>query len=267
LRSTLLDRDNAATIAGSERSPTTADLSAQLRGAWTPDTLYFAAAITDDVLVGHNSTQIWGDDVIELAIRVPQTGRTHQFTLALDGRTTDNGNPIASLTFLTRTIAGGWALEVAIPATALGLSAFAANQQYPFTFGLWDDDLFTYPGQTHMIWRGTSTNVYQPEWGALSLSSTVYDFPQAATQTPTPTSTASPTPTRTPTATPTVTSTATPSPTPTRTATATATPSVTPTATATATDTPTSTATASRTPTAAHTSTSLPKLYLPLVLR
>ena len=60
--------------------------------------LYFAAAIKDDVLVGNNSTQIWGDDVIELAIRVPADSQTHQFTLAVDGRKTDNGNPITSLT-------------------------------------------------------------------------------------------------------------------------------------------------------------------------
>ena len=86
-----------------------------------------------------------------------------------------------------------------------------------------------------MIWRGTSTNTYQPAWGTLGLSSTVYDFPQPATQTPTATPTASATPSRTPTATSTITPTATaiPSPTPTRTATETATPSATPTASAT----------------------------------
>ena len=172
----------------------------------------------------------------------------------MDGRTTDNGNPITSLTYVTRTVPGGWTLEVAIPATALGLSALAANQSYPFTFGLWDDDLRTYPGQTHMIWRGTSTNTYQPEWGTLSLSSTVYDFPQAATQTPTATATASLTPTRTPTATLTPTATATPTqtatatPTATPTVTSTATPSPTPTSTATETATPSATPTASATP-------------------
>ena len=49
--------------------------------AWAPEALYFAANITDDVLVGNNSPQIWGDDVIELAIHIPQTNQTHQFTL------------------------------------------------------------------------------------------------------------------------------------------------------------------------------------------
>ena len=44
-----------------------------------------------------------------------------------------------------------------------------------------------------MIWRGTSTNTYQPAWGSLKLSSTAYDFPQQGTATPTATPTASPT--------------------------------------------------------------------------
>ncbi len=124
-------------------------------------------------------------------------------------------------------MAGGWAFEVAVPAAALGVTMLAADQQYPFTFGLWDDDLFTYPGETHMVWQGTSTNTYQPAWGTLSLSSTVYDFPLPPTSTPTATPTATPTPTLTPTSTSTSTSTATPAPT--RTATSTATPTATPT--------------------------------------
>ena len=116
-------------------------------------------------MVGNDSTQIWGDDVLELGIRVGST--THQFILAVDGRKTDNGNPIASLLVVTRTVPGGWTLEVAVPATALGLTQLKTDQQYPFTFALWDDDLFTYPGQTHMIWRGTDTYTYGPDWGAL----------------------------------------------------------------------------------------------------
>ena len=246
LNPTLLDRDTAGSITG--QIPMAADLATGLRTAWAPEALYFAANIADDVLVGNDSSQIWGDDVIELAIHVPQNNQTHQFTLCVDGRKTDNGNPISSLLVVTRTVPGGWTLEVAIPATALGLTALAANQQYPFTFGLWDDDQRTYPGQTHMIWRGTSTDAYQAAWGALSLSNAVYNFPSATTQTPTATATSSRTPTATlspgasPTATPTQTATATAtvtpsrSPTPTSTATeiATATPSQTPVATPTA---------------------------------
>jgi hypothetical protein len=261
LAQTSLNKDTASAIAG--QTPAYADLSVGLRTAWAPDRLYFAAGITDDVLVGDDSPQIWGDDVLELGIRAGST--THQFTLALDGRTTDNGNPITSLIVATRTVPEGWTLEVAVPAAALGLVNLTANQQFPFTFGLWDDDMRAYPGQTHMIWRGTATNAYQPEWGMLKLSSTVYDFPQPSTQTPTatPTQTPTATPTQTSTQTPTATATAIPTQTPTHT------PATTPTSTPTGmpTVTPTPTATASRTPTATHTSTPRPRLYLPLVLR
>lgn len=182
LAETLLNKDTAATIAGD--LPTYADLSAGLRAAWAPEMLYFAAAITDDVLVGNNSPNPWNDDAIELSIRVGST--THQFTVAVDGRQADLGEPITSLTVMTRTVAGGWTLEVGVPAAVLGLTALAAGQQYPFTFGLWDDDLFTRPGQTHMIWQGASTFDYQPEWGTLDLSSTVNDFLPACDATPTP---------------------------------------------------------------------------------
>ncbi len=261
LEQTLLNRDTASSITGVVTSPAKSDLSAGLRGVWTSDTLYFAAAITDDVLVGNNSPQIWGDDAIELGIRIGNT--THQVTVAVDGRQTDQGSPITSLAFITRTVAGGWSLEVAIPVAALGLAQLQAGQSYPFTFGLWDDDLYTYPGQTHMIWQGTSTNMYSADWGTLTLSSTIHNFPSPPTLTPTatasPTNTPSPTATATATSTPTATATATSTPTTTATATATATPTDLPTYTPTPTDSPTATA--------SPTATYMPKLFLPLILR
>ena len=52
------DRDAAQCDAGFHNyvwgeTPTLADLSAELRAAWSADTLYFAARIPDDVLVGN----------------------------------------------------------------------------------------------------------------------------------------------------------------------------------------------------------------------
>ena len=73
LGQTLLNKDTAATITG--QVPSYADLSAGLRTAWAPDRLYFAAAISDDVLIGNDSPQIWGDDVIESA-SAPAAART-----------------------------------------------------------------------------------------------------------------------------------------------------------------------------------------------
>ena len=262
LAQTLLNKDTASSIVGTV--PNFTDLSAGLRAAWAPDALYFAANIQDDVLVGDDTLdRIWGDDVIELSLHVG--GVNHMFTLAVDGRKTDQGVPITSLTYFTRTVPGGWTLEVAIPPAALGLSALTAGQQYPFTFALWDDDLRTFPGQTHMFWQGTSTNAYQPEWGVLNLGSTVYNFPPAETRTPTATPTSTSTSTATATSTATSTATATPTLTPTETPTATATATLTLTPTATPSPTLTPIATASATPTS--TRTPLPRLFLPLVLR
>ena len=201
LNETLLNGDFANSSTGSQINPSYGDLSIGLRSAWTSDRLYFAAAITDDVLVGNNSAQIWGDDAIELTVRT--ANMTHQFTAGVDGRQAEAGNPITSLTVATSTIPGGWSVEVSIPAHALGLTQLKAGQSYPFTFGLWDDDEATYPGQTHMIWQGASTSLYTADWGLLNLSGAEYDFgPQPAlTFTPTPTRTATLTATATPTAT------------------------------------------------------------------
>ena len=222
----------------SGEQPTLADLSAELRAAWTADTLYFTAKIQDDVLVGHNSPQIWGDDVIELGFYEPVSQVTHMFTLALDGRQEKFGAEPPSLTVVTSTITGGWALEVGIPVAALDVDHLAADQTYRFAFALWDDDRFIYPGQTHLFWQSTIMTKYRGDWGILQTSSTTYDFVQpsvspTATRTPSPTPTPSPLISSTPTRTSTVTATLTrtPSATLTRTPTATATPTRTPTVT------------------------------------
>ncbi len=238
--------------------PTKADLSASLRLAWAPEGLYAAATIADDVLTGNNSPYPWDDDAFELSVH---TDRTHQFTLALDGRQADQGIPITALTVVTRTMPGGWQFEALIPAAALGLPGGLAVASYPATFALWDDDIGnpTGYGQTHMFWQGTSSYEYQPgQWGTLNLSGWTVDFvqpPPASTHTPTPTATSTPTSTPTVTSTPTATATSTPTPTatgtPPPTPTATGTPTPTPTATHKLTPTPTATATPSLTPTPA----------------
>ncbi len=173
-----LDRLTASTIAGADPNPTTADLSADLRVAWTSTHLYLAATLADDVIVGNNSSQIWGDDAFEFGIRSSDT--THQFTIAADGRQADRGSAISTLTVMTRTVSGGWSLEVALPVAALGLTKLQSGDEFAFTWALWDDDLFTYPGQTHMFWQGNSTSISGADWGILSLSTDTYSIPAVA---------------------------------------------------------------------------------------
>ena len=165
LSQTLLNKDTAATVTGD--LPTYADLSAGLRAAWRSSVLYFAVAVTDDVLVGNHNSKPWYDDAVELSLFVPPNNKTHHFVIGLDGRQTDNDNAITSLLVTTRTVPGGWTLETVIPAWALGLTGFTAGEQYPFTFGLWDDDTRDWPAQTHLLWQGTTGEARQPEWGTL----------------------------------------------------------------------------------------------------
>jgi hypothetical protein len=184
----ILNKDTASRIEGS--IPSYTDLAVHLRVAWMQDMLYFAALIADDVLIGNDSTNFWEDDTLESGIYVPQANRSHQFSKSVDGRQADQGVPVTSFVAMTRTVSGGWAVEAAIPIAALGSGMLVPNQQYPFTFAYWDDDVGGGAwGQTHMFWQGTSSYAYQPEWGVLWLRDWMYYFP---TPTPTPSPTVSP---------------------------------------------------------------------------
>jgi sugar lactone lactonase YvrE len=267
LRATILTRHTASYIRGEPPAP--ADSSGELRVLWMAGALYFSVVITDDVLIGNDSFNIWHDDSVELGIHVPAAGRSHQFTIGVDGRQADQITPvpIGSLTVATRTVPGGWSLEVAIPVSALGSGALAANQQYPFTFAIWDDDLGGgRSGQSQLVWQGTTTYAVEPTWGALQLLDTPYSIATATpTRTPTPTPTATPSATRTATSTSTRTSTPVPTATrtPSATASATASPSRTATPTPSRTSTPVFTPTPSRTVTRTFTPTPCPDAYEP----
>lgn len=189
-----LNKDNASTIRG--EIPSDADLSAALRIAWAPNALYFAGVITDDVLIGDDSINVWDDDSIELSMA--SGGRSHQFTLGVDGRKVDQGMTVVAVTVVTRTIAGGWLFEAAIPSALLG-GDLQGDQELPFTWALWDDDVdHAGVAQTHMFWQSDNSYSYRPTWGILRL-----EPPPAPTSTPTPVHSPTPTPTATETVAPT----------------------------------------------------------------
>ena len=97
----------------------------------------FVADLTVTALIGNDSLNQWHDDVIELALYVSDgsPGIVHQFSLCVDGRVADLGAaPLAPLTYVTRTLAGGWQFEVFVPAAALGESLLVVDHAYPFTF-------------------------------------------------------------------------------------------------------------------------------------
>jgi hypothetical protein len=245
------------------------DASMSLRSGWSEDVLYFAMEIHDDALVS-DSADIWRDDGVELGIdglhdHVAWGPDDHQFTINLDGRLTDFNDVTDSATAVTRTVSGGWAVEMAVDGQALGAAELIAGRTLGLTFALHDDD----DGgdwESYLIWAGSSTQEDQQHYASLRLDPVVHipTVTGTSTLTPTPSRTSSPSPT--PTVTPSATATYTPSAT--STTTPTATPTVTPSATATCTPTATSTtrpaatpmvtpsATATCTPTA--TSTTMP---------
>jgi hypothetical protein len=263
LPSVVLDSDTAEYVALKDGiSP--AEMRAVLRSGWDAGYLYFAAEITDDFLVA-DSTDIWRDDGLELGIDgyhdhiASWKLDDHQFTLNLDGRITDFGDPTAAMTAITRTVSGGWAIEAAIAVDGLKAGALGIGKSMGFTFGLHDDD----DGgdwERYFIWRGESTRDSSAAYGSLLLEG---PFDGAPTSTPTPTSTtgavgtstSTPTATRTPTPSPSATYTATVTRTPTTTCTATRTPTATATPTATRTHTPTATVTPTSSPAATYTPT------------
>ncbi len=137
LAKTDLNKDTASSVTGSQPNPSPSDLSAHLGAAWAADRVYFSVAVQDDVLVGGVGTQLRDSDSIEFGINVPAKSQTHQFTVTIDGRQSHlvNGTPIVSaMTVATRTIPGGWALEAAIPATALGLTITGGRPAVPLHF-------------------------------------------------------------------------------------------------------------------------------------
>lgn len=239
------------TVVGQSASPE--DISAVVLSYWTGEWLYFAARITDDVIV-RDSAQIWEDDAIELALdaaydRVPGGTDDNQFTVASDGALTNFGYAsVPGAQVAVRRHGTGYDVELALPLNVLGIGQLAEGQTLGFTIGLIDDDdggNRSGPNDTYLIWAGNNTVSGSDAFGSLILGA-LHQLPQPGnTATPTTTATPGATATRTPTATWTSTPTATGTPTQTPTASPGIQPTLTTTPSAAPTMTPTPDVTAS----------------------
>jgi len=168
-------------------TPTPSDLTGWLWAAWDGDYLYFAVHVVDDVVVDNNSVDVWRDDGVEIAVNGSPNNQAghdfHQITLVADGRTTDFGGsqPLPPGTLhAVRHVPGGYVAELALPWSALGISAPSAGQQLHFTWGIHDDDNGG-DWDSYLIWAGHST--VTPDQGLAPL------ILLAGTQLPTPTPT------------------------------------------------------------------------------
>ena len=257
----VLDKDSADTVAARcRRSPTQA-LTCGRHGT----ARHFTLPSTSATMQSSRTARMFGaDDEIELAIDgandgLPAGSDDHQITVNADGRKTDFGTlPVPQVTAAARPVAGGWDVEVMIPASFLQGGMPVAGKRMGFSLGLHDDDDGD-DWDSYLIWEGDNNASGSGWFGLLRLSSAPLP-PPGSTPTVTTTSTATATPSRTPTATPT----SSPTGTATRTATATRTPTTT--ATFAPSSTPTVTASATSTSTTTATSRMLHR-YLPLMLR
>ncbi|PKO24152.1 MAG: hypothetical protein CVU38_00240 [Chloroflexi bacterium HGW-Chloroflexi-1] len=263
---------NSADFVMGQPSPSTDDISADVRSLWDNDWLYFAAHVSDDAL-WRDSDNIWDDDSVEIALdgandQVSLQTDDHQFTVAIDGWLTDLGIALppdagAAVMRAVQRHPDGYDVELAISTNYLAAGALTEGKIMGFNLGLNDDDdggKRKGSNDNWLVWEGRNTYNAPADYGKLILGASfnpVTPFP-STTPTPTRTPTTTPMPIDTPTATPTDTPTTTPTNTPTPTDTPTATPTTTPTPTATPTATPTRTPTPTATPTATPTRTPTP---------
>ena len=214
-----LDHTTASYWSGSQPSPS--DLSGVFRMQWDDDTLYFAVQVKDDRSSVDSNPDVWHDDGIEIGldgenddISNSSSAGDHQFTVRRNGSIFDRGSPTTLATAAIRESNGGYTVEGAIPAAALGGVTLGTNIRLGFNLGLNDDD----DGggrDSSLIWRGRSTYGGAEQFGTLVL----IDISATSTPTPAPTSGSgsTPAPTNTSVSTPgadfTPTSTSTPTPT------------------------------------------------------
>ena len=165
---------NTADFVDPRSVPQPADGSARIWAAWDTNKLYLAVRVWDDAMVA-DSADIWRDDGLEFAIDGAQDGSfsgvdDHQITVAIDGRVTDQGTlPLGQVARAIRPIAGGYIMEVAVPASVIQAPAWGLDSVFGFTIGFHDDD----DGgdwDSYLIWEGTSTISDAQGFGLLTMS-------------------------------------------------------------------------------------------------
>jgi hypothetical protein len=223
----LVDTWNAVDYGGLISDP--ADASARCFHQWTPTHLYAACVVYDDVLVADSGEEWWKDDTLEVVYDGLNDDQSygaddHKYELRIDDGFSDYDGPVdPGVAAALRPWAGGYALELAIPAAQLGATPMQGGRVIGLNIGLIDDDD---DGGEADGWLGWSGNT----WRRADLCGDLHLLPADVTPTPTttstPTATATATPTVTPTGTPTATATPTATPSPTATVTPTGTPVV-----------------------------------------
>ena len=155
-----LDRYTAYTFVG--RVDDTNDLSSLIRSGWDEQNVYFAIEVTDDIVIGGDSIDMWRDDCVEIGLdglndEYPWGWDDHQYSIAVDGRQSDRGAVASGLTAAVSQYEGGYNIEVSIPMSKLFSGSPISGTVTGFTIGLYDDD----DGDSwdaYLIWQGPNTS-------------------------------------------------------------------------------------------------------------
>ncbi len=126
--------------------PSSTDLSATLRTVWLPDRLLLGIHVNDDQ-VETSASNFLNDDSIELGIdgahnNVGGGHDDHLYLITAAGATYDWMTPTTTISAAVQCVAGGYEIELAIPAAQiLGHSGtLSAGQQIGFSLALRDND-------------------------------------------------------------------------------------------------------------------------------
>jgi hypothetical protein len=173
---TELNRNTAFSFQGLVSS--LADMSAVIRSGWNETALFFAISVNDDVLVT-DSTEVWHDDGIEIALdglydRYAWGTDDHQYTIVYDGRLSDRGVPATGVVAVIQERSNGYNIELSIPMSRLLPGIPISGTVMGFTVGLHDDD----DGGTwdaYMIWEGTNTSSKPEEFASLVFTERLED--------------------------------------------------------------------------------------------
>ncbi len=141
-----------------------ADLSSSLRMRWWREYLFFGFEVSDDVMAEGDAIQMNFD----VGGDARPSDADHELLLWPDGRVTDNGGEPMGVVSSGQAVAGGYTLEVAIPATMFG-DALEAHEEIHFNYGLLDDDNGDSQPERIMNWQGASVGGIQADFGSVEV--------------------------------------------------------------------------------------------------
>ena len=157
-----LDANTADSVQGAALVQPT-DLSAALRLRWWANYVFLGFTVADADVTSGDHLQINLDPKGD----AKPGADDHELLIWPDGRVADNGVEPQGVLAAGRQTAGGYNLEVAIPAAMLG-GLLDADQDVHFNFGILDDDDGDGQPERRLNWQGASVGGVQADFGVFN---------------------------------------------------------------------------------------------------